>query len=174
MGVFDLYNTSPTAAWVNITLSLMMFVVFLFCMFQTVRLTIKLFKQGNESSTGNKNVFYALAGFISICAAEYFVKYPFQNLYSVFLVLKMLLIINAIVFIHEMGHYLAARVFKVNVEEFSIGMGPKIFGFKMKNTIFNLKVLPGGGFVRPNQQEAVHLKLVPKLIFFLAGIFLTS
>ncbi len=54
-------------------------------------------------------------------------------------------ILGFIVFIHEFGHFLFAKIFKVPVSEFSIGMGPRIFSFIKNNTRYSLKVLPFGG-----------------------------
>lgn len=50
---------------------------------------------------------------------------------------------------HELGHFLTARLFDVHIEEFSIGMGPKIFSKKSKKTdiTYSLRLLPIGGFV---------------------------
>lgn len=62
--------------------------------------------------------------------------------------LILILILGIIVFIHELGHFLAAKKIGVYVYEFSVGMGPKIFSFKRKNdeTIYSLRLLPLGGF----------------------------
>jgi regulator of sigma E protease len=49
---------------------------------------------------------------------------------------------------HEFGHFIMARVNGVTVEEFSIGMGPRIFKKQGKNTLFSLKALPIGGSVK--------------------------
>ena len=55
---------------------------------------------------------------------------------------------GAIIFVHELGHFLTARFFGVTVNEFSIGMGPKVFSKKSKNGIvYSLRLLPVGGFV---------------------------
>lgn len=59
-----------------------------------------------------------------------------------------ILIISFLVFIHELGHFLAAKFVGIKVEEFAIGMGPKIFGFNFLNTDFNLRLLPIGGYVK--------------------------
>lgn len=48
-------------------------------------------------------------------------------------------------FIHELGHFLVAKYFKVPVREFSIGMGPKIWSKVIGNTRYSLKVCPFGG-----------------------------
>ena len=49
---------------------------------------------------------------------------------------------------HEFGHFIMARANGVTVEEFSIGMGPRIFKKQGKNTLFSLKALPIGGSVK--------------------------
>ncbi len=51
--------------------------------------------------------------------------------------------------LHELGHYLFARLFKVEIKEFSIGMGPKIFShISKKNSIkYSIRLLPIGGYV---------------------------
>ncbi|MBE6570991.1 MAG: RIP metalloprotease RseP [Ruminococcaceae bacterium] len=55
---------------------------------------------------------------------------------------------GVIIFVHELGHFLTARFFGVTVNEFSIGMGPKIFSKKSKDGIlYSLRLLPVGGFV---------------------------
>jgi len=60
-----------------------------------------------------------------------------------------LLVLAGIVLVHESGHYLAARSFGIEVEEFSIGVGPKIFGFRgLNGDEFNLRAIPLGGYVR--------------------------
>lgn len=51
-----------------------------------------------------------------------------------------------IIFIHELGHFLMARAMKVRVNEFAIGMGPKLFSFGKKETVYSLRLFPIGGF----------------------------
>ncbi len=59
-----------------------------------------------------------------------------------------LLVFGLMIFIHELGHFLVARACGVCVHEFSMGMGPKIFGWKgKKGTSYNLRLFPIGGFV---------------------------
>ena len=62
--------------------------------------------------------------------------------------LILILILSVIVFIHEFGHFLAAKKIGVYVHEFAIGMGPKVFSFKRKNdeTLYSLRALPLGGY----------------------------
>lgn len=56
-----------------------------------------------------------------------------------------ILALSFLVFFHELGHFLAAKFFHVGVNEFSIGMGPRLLSFLYKNTRYSLKLLPLGG-----------------------------
>ena len=78
---------------------------------------------------------------------------------SVF-ILSFLMLITFLVYFHELGHYLTARLFKVSVEKFSIGFGKPIFQWKSKNgTIWSLGRIPLGGYVKfseiDNQKNGV-------------------
>ena len=53
-----------------------------------------------------------------------------------------------LILVHELGHFLAARKAGVDVEEFAIGMGPTIWKKQGKHTLYSIKLLPIGGFVR--------------------------
>ena len=57
-----------------------------------------------------------------------------------------ILFFNLIVFVHEFGHFFTAKTFGVKVNEFALGMGPRVFKFKKGDTIFSLRALPLGGF----------------------------
>lgn len=57
-----------------------------------------------------------------------------------------ILVFNAIVFIHEGGHYIAARLSGIKVVEFSLGMGPKLAGVKRGDTLYSLRLFPVGGY----------------------------
>ncbi|MBA4047825.1 MAG: RIP metalloprotease RseP [Sphingomonas sp.] len=64
-------------------------------------------------------------------------------------VLAFLLVIGPLVFLHELGHYLAGRLFGVKAEEFSIGFGRELFGVTDKRgTRWKFSLLPLGGFVK--------------------------
>ena len=56
------------------------------------------------------------------------------------------IILSVIVFIHELGHFTWAKICGVYVYEFSIGMGPKLFGKKVGETEYNVRLIPIGGF----------------------------
>ncbi len=58
------------------------------------------------------------------------------------------LVFCIIIFIHELGHFITAKLCGITVHEFSIGMGPKLFGFTKNNTAYNIRLLPIGGFVQ--------------------------
>lgn len=55
--------------------------------------------------------------------------------------------------LHELGHFLMAKKFGVEVEEFGIGYPPRIFGKKIKGTIYSLNLLPFGAFVKITGEE---------------------
>ncbi len=59
-----------------------------------------------------------------------------------------IIIFCLIIFIHELGHFVSAKLFGMTVHEFSIGMGPRIFGWTKKGTQYCLRALPLGGFVK--------------------------
>jgi regulator of sigma E protease len=62
--------------------------------------------------------------------------------------LAFLLTIGILVVVHEYGHYLFARMFRVKILTFSVGFGPKIFSFKSKANEWRLSLIPFGGYVR--------------------------
>ncbi len=64
-------------------------------------------------------------------------------------VIPFILVLTVLVFVHELGHYLAARRCGVRVEVFSIGFGPEIYGFTGKTgTRWKFSAIPFGGYVR--------------------------
>ncbi len=65
--------------------------------------------------------------------------------------LSIVLTFGLAVFIHELGHFMFARLRGVGVEEFAIGMGPTIWSFKYGKTVYALRCLPLGGFVKLHQ-----------------------
>lgn len=64
----------------------------------------------------------------------------------VLLIIFGILLFNLIVFAHEFGHFFWAKKFGVKVNEFALGMGPRIFKFKKGETLFSLRAFPVGGF----------------------------
>ena len=64
-------------------------------------------------------------------------------------ILVAVLVFGFLIFIHEFGHYIFARIFKVKINEFSIGMGPRLLWYTSKKTgiKYSLAMLPIGGYV---------------------------
>ena len=69
--------------------------------------------------------------------------------------LAFLFVLGVLVLIHELGHHLAARYFGVRVESFSIGFGPRLFGFRYGETDYKVCLLPLGGYVKMAGVELV-------------------
>lgn len=63
-------------------------------------------------------------------------------------VIAFLFVFSVIVIIHEFGHYYFAKKAGILVREFAIGMGPKIFQIRKGETVYTLRLLPIGGYVR--------------------------
>ena len=59
-----------------------------------------------------------------------------------------LLVLTVLVFVHELGHFLAARLFKIRVDEFAIGFPPRVFSWMWGKTRYAINLLPLGGYVR--------------------------
>ena len=97
--------------------------------------------------------------------------------------INLLLVFICIVFIHEFGHYLFARIFKAEVTDFSIGFGKPLFQFKDRNnTIWKICPIPLGGYVKIKGLDSVFqknsndepgsfqsLQLYQKIFILLAG-----
>ena len=97
-----------------------------------------------------------------------------------------ILIIGLLVIVHELGHFLMARLFKVTTHEFSVGFGPLLFQRKWGNVKYSLRAVPLGGYCKiagmdialegesgekPNPGEFAfyELPLYKKILIILAG-----
>lgn len=94
-----------------------------------------------------------------------------------------ILILGAIILVHEFGHFIFSKLFKVYVYEFSIGMGPKILHYKKKKgeTEYCLRLIPIGGFVSlagedaddnskiPNERKLYNKPVWQRFIIMVAG-----
>ncbi|RMF73313.1 MAG: RIP metalloprotease RseP [Acidobacteria bacterium] len=60
----------------------------------------------------------------------------------------LIVVLGLLIFIHELGHFLAAKAFGVRVEVFSLGFGARLFGFRRGPTEYRVAVIPLGGYVR--------------------------
>ena len=100
------------------------------------------------------------------------------------------LLLSIIVSVHEFGHLVAAKIFGVYCKEYSIGMGPKVFSKKGKETEYSIRALPVGGFVAmagdtdnqletsvdttdiPYERTLPGIAVWKRIIVMLAGIFM--
>ena len=90
-------------------------------------------------------------------------------------VIALLILISVLVFIHELGHFLAAKLQGIPVKEFAIGFGRKLFSFKRGETLYALRVIPLGGFVELEGESTGEFRNRPayqKLIVMFAGVFM--
>lgn len=79
--------------------------------------------------------------------------------------LPALIVLGVLIFIHELGHFLACKFYGVKVEKFSIGFGPEIFHFQGRETRYAISLIPLGGFVKPSgesHEEVVEQGLKPR------------
>ena len=63
-------------------------------------------------------------------------------------ILAFAVVLGVLIFFHELGHFLVARLFGVGVEKFSLGFGPRLFGKKIGLTDYRVSAIPLGGFVK--------------------------
>lgn len=80
-----------------------------------------------------------------------------------------LLMLNLLIGVHELGHFWAAKLCKVEVEEFSLGMGPKIISKKGK-TLYSLRWILLGGYVKLNDEEYKNAQWYKQVIIISAGV----
>lgn len=63
-------------------------------------------------------------------------------------------ILGVLILVHELGHFLAARLVGIRVEEFGMGLPPRLFGYKAKSgVLYSLNAIPFGGFVKMHGQD---------------------
>lgn len=77
--------------------------------------------------------------------------------------------LSLLIFIHELGHFLAAKRFGLLVEEFGFGFPPRLFGKKIGETVYSLNLLPFGGFVKihgERKEEGGHDAVLPERSFW--------
>jgi regulator of sigma E protease len=62
--------------------------------------------------------------------------------------LSFIVVLGILVFVHEFGHFIVAKAFKIGVPVFSLGFGPRLWGFRRGETDYRLSAVPLGGYVR--------------------------
>lgn len=88
-------------------------------------------------------------------------------------IISFIVVLGVLIFFHELGHFLVARLFGVGVEKFSLGFGPRLIGKKIGITDYRLSAIPLGGYVKmvgeePDAQVApsdIHLSFTHKHVF---------
>lgn len=65
-----------------------------------------------------------------------------------FTTIVFLIVLSILVFVHELGHFLIARLFKIRVDEFAIGFPPRLWSFKKGGTTYAINLIPLGGYVK--------------------------
>lgn len=69
------------------------------------------------------------------------------------IVLNFVIVLGVLIFFHEFGHFIVARLFGVGVERFSLGFGPRIFGKTIGRTDYRISLIPLGGYVKMMGEE---------------------
>ncbi len=101
-------------------------------------------------------------------------------------VILFILILAVLVFVHELGHFLAAKAFGIRVDEFAIGFPPRILGWKKGETQYSLNLIPFGGYVKifgenPDEESLngvdkkrslVHAAKWKQIVVLLSGVFM--
>ncbi len=93
-----------------------------------------------------------------------------------------ILLLGLLIFVHELGHFAAAKYYGVRVETFSLGFGKKILNYKRGDTTYALSIIPLGGYVKmygddpsavlPEDQKQysfLHKPVWPRIVIVLAG-----
>ena len=101
-------------------------------------------------------------------------------------IILFLLILAILIFVHELGHFVSAKLFNIRVDEFAIGFPPRVFGWKKGETQYSLNMVPLGGFVKifgedPNDESMngpdskrsfVNAKKWKQIVVLLSGVFM--
>ena len=72
-----------------------------------------------------------------------------------------ILFLGPLIFFHELGHYIFARIFGVRVEVFSLGFGPKILKYKKGATVYAISLIPLGGYVKMFGDDPLNRDQIP-------------
>ena len=89
-------------------------------------------------------------GFFGIMSGN---NFEFNSIGDFMGYIAMFLMIGALIFVHELGHFIAAKMFGIGVRQFSVGFGRKLFSFMYKETEYKISVFPVGGYVMPDVEE---------------------
>ena len=67
-------------------------------------------------------------------------------------------ILAVLILVHEFGHFISARLCGVKVEEFGIGIPPRLFGVRWRNVLWSVNAIPFGGFVRVKGEDGANVE----------------
>ena len=80
--------------------------------------------------------------------------------------------VSLLIILHELGHFLAAKRMRIPIARSSVGLGPKVWGFKMGETEYWLSMIPCGGYVLPALKDEEAFDKIPlkrRILFSMAG-----
>jgi regulator of sigma E protease len=86
--------------------------------------------------------------------------------------ISVILVLGALILIHELGHFLTALKLGVPIERFSLGFGPKLISKRWRGVEFRLSMIPFGGYVLPKVSELEDFYKIPvkkRILFSLGG-----
>ncbi len=103
-----------------------------------------------------------------------------QVLVTIGLIIIGVLLFEFIIFAHEFGHFITAKRSGVQVNEFALGMGPRLFGFQRGETKYSLRLFPIGGYCAMEGEDAesdnprafTNAKVWKRMIIIVAGAFM--
>ena len=84
-------------------------------------------------------------------------------------ILVFLIVLSVLILVHELGHFFMAKRAGVLVEEFGLGLPPRIFGRKLGETVYSINLLPFGGFVKLHGENTEEGVTKPKRAFINKG-----
>lgn len=90
-----------------------------------------------------------------------------------------IVVLGIIILVHELGHFLTARIFRMPISEFSVGMGPQVYSWETDKTLYSFRAIPLGGYVNIEGMEIdsevengfVTKPAYQRLIVLSAGVF---
>ena len=99
---------------------------------------------------------------------------------TIALIIIAVLFFELVIFIHELGHFIAAKKSGVKVNEFALGMGPRLFGFTKGETTYSFRAFPIGGYCAmegededsENPRSFNNAKVWKRMIIIVAGAFM--
>ncbi len=78
--------------------------------------------------------------------------------------------LSSVIIVHEFGHFLLCKLFQVITPVFSVGFGPRLIGYKIGDTLFQLALLPLGGYVAIDPASIATKPYIQKLLINVAGV----